>query len=86
MISVDVTADCPVSSFASVIVFSNSAPTTNGPVSSPSAALVLLFWKFVLKYAPSLVVAKSVSVTFRFSNPSSLILIFVAFARIIGCV
>ena len=76
MINVDVIAAVPVSSSASVIVFSSSAPTTKEPVFSPSAAAAELLLKFVLKYAPSLVVAKSVSTTFKSSNPFSLILIF----------
>ena len=78
----DVLASSPVSSFASVSVFVNSAPTVNAPVSSPSAAVDELLLKLFLKYAFSLVDAKTVSSTFKFSNSSSLIFIFVGLAKI----
>ena len=71
------------SEFSSDIVFFNSVPTTNDFDSSPSSAVDELLLKSVLKYAPSLVVAKSFSSTPKLSNVSSSTkFIFVAFATV----
>ena len=76
----DIFSLSPVSLFASDIFFCNSDPTTNGPSSSPDCLLLLVMLKFVLKNALSLACNKSVFVTFRFCNSSSVAkFIFVAF-------